>query len=204
MNLDSIQSVYKRYAPVYDVIFGKLFDPGRRVLIEQMDCKAGQKILEVGVGTGISLLQYPKECRVTGIDISAEMLEKAEEKIQRANSTHIRLEKMDAENMTFEDSSFDKLALMYVVSVVPNPEKLMEEAKRVCVPGGDIFVLNHFSNSSKFIHFFEKKLSRISDKLGWTPDFSVEKFIEKNNLQVVRSTPVNMFGYWTVLHLKNG
>ena len=203
MNLDSIQSVYKRYAPYYDLVFGKLFDPGRRILIEQMECEGGENILEIGVGTGISLLQYPNTTTVTGIDVSKEMLEKAEEKIKRAGASHVTVELMDAENMTFSDDSFDKIALMYVVSVVPSPEKLMREAKRVCKSGGEIMVLNHFSNNGKFVNFFEKKMAGLSEKLGWRPDFSIENFIKENELKVIKKTSVNMFGMWTVLKIHN-
>ncbi len=203
MKLENVKSAYKRYAPIYDIVFGKLFNHGRKETLKQLQCNPGEHILEVGVGTGISLLKYPKTVNVVGIDVSTEMLAKAEKRIAKAKADHLQVKEMDAEAMDFEDNSFDKVVLMYVASVVPNPEKLMQETKRVCKPDGEIFILNHFSKEGKMVHFFEKRLSKIAEKLGWQPDFKVEKFISENDLQVENTTPVNIFGYWTLLQVKN-
>ncbi len=203
MKLDAVKNVYKRYAPYYDVVFGKILDHGRREMLKQMTFNDNDEILEIGVGTGISLVNYPANTKVKGIDISPEMLDKAQERIDNKQLTHISVEVMDAQEMNYPDNSFDKLAIMYVVSVVPNPEKLMAEAKRVCKPNGDIYIVNHFSGNGGFIHFFEKRLNRLADKLGWQPEFPLQKFIDNNKLNVVNKKAVNLLGYWTLLYVKN-
>ncbi|MEO1434616.1 MAG: class I SAM-dependent methyltransferase [Bacteroidota bacterium] len=201
MNRDAIVSVYRRYAPFYDLVFGKMFDPGRRTVLDQLNCQSEEHILEVGVGTGLSLPNYPNHCKVIGIDISPEMLNKAAEKAQALD--HVDVMVMDAQNMSFPDNHFDKLALMYVVSVVPDHQQLMLEVKRVCKPGGDILILNHFTSPSGPMRWIEKSFSKVADKLGWHPDFDPTEFIEANKLEVLNTLPVNLFGYWKVLHIRN-
>lgn len=201
MDREGVVSAYKRYAPFYDVVFGKLFEPGRKTVLEKLNCQAGDRILEVGVGTGISLPQYPEFCEVEGIDISPEMLEKAAEKVEHLN--HINVEVMDAQDMKYPDNHFDKLALMYVVSVVPDHQQLMREVKRVCKPGGDVLILNHFTSDKGPMRMVEKGFAKLSNKLGWQPDFDVAPFLEMNKLKVEESIPVNFLGYWRVLHIKN-
>lgn len=203
MKLDAVKKVYKRYAPYYDAVFGKVLDHGRQEMLKQMTFENGDRILEVGVGTGISLTSYPTNTTVVGIDISPEMLEKAQERITNLQLTHVSVEVMDAQLMSFPDNSFDQLAIMYVVSVVPNPKKLMDEAKRVCKPNGFIYIVNHFGAQNKVMQFIEHLLDKIADKLGWQAAFSLPKFIEENHLKVVSKKGVNLFKYWTLLKVEN-
>lgn len=203
MKLDAVKKVYKRYAPYYDAVFGKILDHGRQEMLKIMSFEKGHEILEVGVGTGISLTNYPKYTKVIGIDISPEMLEKAQERITEQQLTHVSVEVMDAQFMSFPDNSFDQLAIMYVVSVVPDPKKLMDEAKRVCKPNGSIYIVNHFGAQNRLMKFIESKLDKIADKLGWQAAFSLPKFIEENQLNVISKKGVNLFGYWTLLKVQN-
>lgn len=131
------------------------------------------------------------------------MLEKAQERIDEQQIANVSVKVMDAQQMSFPDNSFDQLAIMYVVSVVPDPVKLMEEAKRVCKPNGSIFIVNHFGAQNKIMQFIESKLDKLADKLGWQAAFSLPKFIEENHLKVVAKKGVNLFGYWTLLKIQN-
>lgn len=203
MDKDSIITTYRRYARHYDAIFGAIFDPGRRVIVDKMDPQPGERILEVGVGTGISLAYYPEHVSVVGIDLSPHMLERAEQRVADAALANVSLEVMDAENMTYANRCFDKVAAMYVASVVPHPQKLVDEMKRVCKPGGDLFILNHFSNPNWFVNTFEKLLSPMAKVIGFRPAFPMDTFIEQCGLDVVDITPVNLFGYWTLIHARN-
>src|SRR5690242_17223623 len=146
MELEAIKKAYRRYARLYDLYFGAVFQPGRKAVVQRMDCQSGQRVLEVGVGTGLSLPLYPKDAHVTGIDISPEMLERARTRLAREGIARptIELHVMDAERMIFPDDSFDKVVAMYVVSVVPHPKRLVDEMRRVCKPNGEIFIVNHF------------------------------------------------------------
>jgi len=203
MKLDAVKKVYKRYAPYYDTVFGKVLDNGRQEMLKRMSFNQGDHILEVGVGTGISLTNYPNHTKVVGIDISPEMLEKAQKRINSQQLSHVTVEVMDAQQMSFPDNSFDQLAIMYVVSVVPNPKKLMDEAKRVCKPNGSIYIVNHFGAQNKAMQFIEAKLDKIADKLGWQAAFLLPEFIENNDLKVISKKSVNLFGYWTLLKVQN-
>ncbi|HHJ20620.1 MAG TPA: methyltransferase domain-containing protein [Gammaproteobacteria bacterium] len=203
MNIESVQKTYRRYAPRYDFWFGAVFHPGRKAVIHHMDCKPGEKILEVGVGTGLSLPLYPEGVEVTGIDISEEMLEHARIRAKRDKLEHVELHTMDAENMTFEDNSFDKVVAMYVASVVPDPVKLVEEMRRVCRPGGELMLVNHFSSSNPLISGFEKMLTPLSGKLGFNPGFSLAKFVDDTGLNISHNRRVNLFGYWKMLQVPN-
>jgi phosphatidylethanolamine/phosphatidyl-N-methylethanolamine N-methyltransferase len=132
VSIEAVQKTYRRYAPRYDFIFGAVFHPGRKAVIDYMDCKPGERVLEVGVGTGLSLPLYPEGVHVTGIDISEEMLARAITLKQSEGLNNVELLTMDAEKMTFKTDHFDRVVAMYVASVVPNPIQLVEEMRRVC------------------------------------------------------------------------
>ncbi len=204
MDIDIIQRVYRRYAQGYDVYFGALLQPGRKAIIEKMHCRPGDCILEVGVGTGLSLPLYPPEVRVTGIDISREMLARAHLRRNRLRLDHVSsLRLMNAESMQFPDDSFDKVVAMYVVSVAPHPALLVAEMRRVCRPGGELFMVNHFRHANPVVGGLERLAAPLSRLMGFHPDFSLENFLQETALDVAERTPVNMLGYWTLLRARN-
>ncbi len=203
MSIEAVQKTYRRYAPRYDFLFGAVFHPGRKAVIDYMDCKPGERILEVGVGTGLSLPLYPDGVKVTGIDISEEMLARAIKLKELEGLDNVELSTMDAEKMTFEDNHFDKVVAMYVASVVPNPVRLVEEMRRVCRPGGELLFVNHFHSDRPIVRNMEKLLMPLSQKLGFNPGFSEPEFIRDTDLKVNRSRSVNLFGYWKLLQVLN-
>lgn len=203
MDIEAIQKSYRRYAASYDVCFGAVFQPGRRAVIERLSCRPGDRVLEVGVGTGLSLPMYPKSVHVTGIDLSTDMLERARRRRTRMKLPNVDLFEMDAEDMRFEDSSFDKVVAMYVASVVPHPDRLVEEMRRVCKPDGELFIVNHFRSQHSMLATGERLLAPLSKALGFRPDFDLEQFLADTNLDVVEREPVNFMGYWTFLRARN-
>ncbi|OGA19893.1 MAG: hypothetical protein A3H32_17425 [Betaproteobacteria bacterium RIFCSPLOWO2_02_FULL_63_19] len=203
MDLQSIEKVYRRYAPTYDFYFGAVLQPGRRAVIDAMRCRPGERILEVGVGTGLSLLLYPRKVRVVGVDVSSEMLEIAHERKRRHRLDHVELRCMDAERMAFEDGAFDKVVAMYVMSVAPDPRRLLEEMRRVCKHEGDLYIVNHFRHTNPLIGLVESMIAPFSSLLGFHPDFSLEDFLERTGLNVAEKIPVNLLGYWTLLRSRN-
>ena len=194
----SVEKAYRRYARYYDLVFGAVFHPGRKTAIEHLHCRPDQRILEVGVGTGLSLPMYPSNVKVVGIDLSNEMLEKARERTQGLPQVEDLL-RMDAEAMTFPDNSFDKVVAMYVASVVPNVETLYSEIRRVCKPGGEIIFLNHFQNKNQIIRKAEHFIQPLARYLGFHPDFPMEEFLARTGFEVATAVPVNLLDYWTVL-----
>jgi len=204
MELQAIEKVYRRYAPSYDLYFGAVLEPGRRAVVNAMRCRPGERILEVGVGTGLSLLLYPRDVQVVGVDVSNEMLDIARERKRRHNLDHVELRCMDGERMTFEDGGFDKVVAMYVMSVAPDPRRLLEEMRRVCRIDGDLYIVNHFRHANPFIGLIESMIAPFSSLLGFHPDFSLEDFVERTGLDVAEKIPVNLLGYWTLLRSRNG
>jgi len=204
MELEAIRKAYRRYARLYDLYFGALFQPGRKAVIERMHCRPGQRVLEVGVGTGLSLPLYPTGVQVTGIDISPEMLDRARVRLQSSGGRNeVELHVMDAERMSFASDSFDKVVAMYVVSVVPHPQRLVDEMRRVCKPNGEIFIVNHFHSPNPIVGGVESLLAPLSRLVGFHPDFSLEDFVRDTRLEIVDKQPVNLFGYWNLLRALN-
>lgn len=202
MQTDAVKAAYRRYATVYDALFGPVLQPGRKAVIEALDCRPGERVLEVGVGTGLSLPMYPPHVRVTGIDLSREMLEKARTRVRRRQLTNVeQLREMDAEAMDFPDASFDKVVAMYVVSVVEKPARLLDELHRVCKPNGEIFIVNHVRSSNRVVGAVEKSLARFSDQLGFHPDFELSSLVN-GSAQVEHVSNVNFF--WKVMRVRNG
>lgn len=204
MDIRAIEHAYKRYARIYDIAFGAIFQPGRKAIVERMRCKPGEHILEVGVGTGLSLPLYPDNVFVTGIDISNEMLARANtRKIKDKLDNVVQLSVMDAENMEFEDSSFDKVVAMYVASVVPDPERLVTEMRRVCKVNGQIVFVNHFNSRNTVLGSFERLIAPMSKQLGFRPDFSLDRFLQETGLLATDIHPVNIFNFCTMLESRN-
>lgn len=203
MEIEAIRKSYRRYAQIYDLYFGAVFQPGRRAVIQLMNCNAGDNILEVGVGTGLSLPLYSNQVHITGIDVSVEMLAKARRRKQRDRLTNVELFEMDAEAMSFSSNSFDKVVGMYVASVVPNPKRFVDEMRRVCRPGGEIFLVNHFHSANPIVARLEKMAAPLSKLMGFHPDFSLNDFVRDTELDVIDRTRVNLLGYWTLLRARN-
>lgn len=203
MDIDAIRKSYRRYARSYDFYFGAIFQPGRRAVIEKLRCQAGDNILEVGVGTGLSLPLYPESVHITGIDLSTHMLAHARARKERDGLDNVQLFEMDAEAMSFADNSFDKVVAMYVASVVPHPDRLVAEMQRVCKPGGEIFIVNHFHSTHPLLAAGEKLLAPLSKLVGFRPDLQLQPFIEQTKLDVIDIQSVNLMGYWTLLRARN-
>ena len=204
MDIRAIEHAYRRYARFYDFVFGAVFQPGRKAIVERMDCRPGERVLEVGVGTGLSLHLYPKNVLITGIDISRDMLAQAQARKVRGQMDNIvQLSVMDAENMEFEDNSFDKVVAMYVASVVPNPERLVDEMCRVCKPNGRIVFVNYFHSQNPLLGAIESLLAPLSAQLGFRPDFSLGRFLAATGLKAMNIHPVNIFHFCTMVEARN-
>jgi phosphatidylethanolamine/phosphatidyl-N-methylethanolamine N-methyltransferase len=200
---DTIKT-YRLYSHSYDVVFGPIFHPGRKAAVGMANDRPGQRILEVGVGTGLSLPYFRKDAAVTGIDVSPDMLRKARERVARRGLTQVKaVLEMDAENMAFEDSSFDAVLALYVASVVPNPARFVAEMRRVCAPGGSIVIVNHFTSTTPAMRFLEKRLAPLASKIGFHADFPLDDFMRAGKLTVRDIRPSNLFGYWKLLRCIN-
>jgi phosphatidylethanolamine/phosphatidyl-N-methylethanolamine N-methyltransferase len=202
MQIESVKAAYRRYASVYDAVFGPVLQPGRKAVVQALGLRPGDRVLEVGVGTGLSLPLYPRDVRITGIDVSREMLEKARRRLARQRLANVEaLLEMDAEQMSLPDASFDKVVAMYVVPVVESPVRLLQELHRVCRPDGEIFLVNHVLSDNPFIAAVEKGLARFSDKIGFRPDFELRDMLSDVD-QVTEVSRINFF--WKVMRLRNG
>lgn len=202
VSLDNVVSTYRFYAPLYDRLFGVIFDPGRRVLADVASSVNPASLLEVGVGTGLTLRHYPPAAEVVGIDISTEMLDIARWRATQLDGRNIQLAEMNAEAMDFPDGYFDCVALPYVLSVTPNPEKLVAEIRRVCRKGGTILILNHFSGS-RFWWFLERAVRSVAHRIGFRSDFCFEEQILRYDWEVLSVKKVNFFGLSKLVMLRN-
>jgi len=202
LSIDHVIKTYRFYAPLYDKLFGAVLAPGRKVLTQSVSTLKPTKLLEVGVGTGLMLGQYPCETSIVGIDISSEMLNIARRRADDLTGYSISLTEMDAEKLDFPDGHFDCVTVPYVLSVTPNPERLVAEIRRVCRKGGTIFILNHFSGS----HFWwalERAVSSLANKIGFRSDFSYKEQILKYDWEILSSQSVNLFGLSKLVEIRN-
>jgi phosphatidylethanolamine/phosphatidyl-N-methylethanolamine N-methyltransferase len=167
----SVVKTYARWAPIYDVVFGKVFERGRRESIAAAE-RIGGRILDVGIGTGISLTDYAPTTRITGVDYSEAMLRKAQERVREQKLAHVEaLAVMDAQRLGFADGYFDAVVAQYVITTVPDPEKTLDEFARVTRPGGEIILVNHLGAETGFRRAFERGFAPLARRLGWRPEF---------------------------------
>ena len=196
---DFVERVYERLASVYDLTFGPTLHPGRLHARERMVIAPGDRILEVGVGTGINASLYPSHCHVTGIDLSTSMLDKARERVARQGLRNIRLLEMDAANLTFADNSFDIVYAPYLVSVVPDPVHVVKEMRRVCRPGGRIIILNHFRSANPVLSRIERAISPLTVHIGFKADLDLPGFLAQADLQPISIEKVNFPRIWSLV-----
>jgi phosphatidylethanolamine/phosphatidyl-N-methylethanolamine N-methyltransferase len=196
---DFVEGVYDKLAKVYDITFGPTLHPGRLQAIERMDIQPGERVLEVGVGTGINLSLYPKHCSVVGIDFSGSMLEIARDRAARKDIRNVRLLQMDAADLKFTDDSFDIVYAPYLISVVPDPVKVAREMRRVCRPGGRIILLNHFLSPNAILSRIERLISPFTIHIGFKADLDLPAFLAQAELQPLSIEKVNIPKIWSLV-----
>jgi phosphatidylethanolamine/phosphatidyl-N-methylethanolamine N-methyltransferase len=198
---DFVEAVYDKLAKVYDLFFGPTLHPGRLRAIQRMDIQPRERVLEVGVGTGINLSLYPRDCTITGIDFSGSMLEKARERAARKELQvqEIRLLQMDAADLKFADNSFDIVYAPYLISVVPDPVKVAREMRRVCKPGGRIVILNHFLSANPVVSRVERFISPLTIHVGFRSDLDLPAFLAQADLKPVSIEKVNIPRIWSLV-----
>ena len=191
--------LYSEFAPLYDRVFGKIFYSRLERVIEDSRIPRGAKVLEVGAGTGTSFPAYPTHCQVTGIDLAPDMLTRARQKIAENGWTHIKVLEMNALALNFPDNSFDFVMAFHVVTVVPDPVAMINEAQRVCKPGGKIVIVNHFTSDVPVLGSVTRSLDPLTRWLGWRTDLKLKAFIETTNLTVERIYKISKASLYTVL-----
>jgi phosphatidylethanolamine/phosphatidyl-N-methylethanolamine N-methyltransferase len=174
---DRVEKAYERWAPVYDLVFGKVFDQGRQSTIAEAD-RIGGRILDVGVGTGLSLLDYSPSTRICGVDISEPMLRKAQARVRAKKLGNVEtLAVMDAKNLAFKDASFDAVVAQYVITAVPDPEATLDDFVRVLKPDGELILVNHIGAENGPRRTFELAFAPLARRLGWRPEFPWERLV---------------------------
>ena len=196
---DFVARVYENIAWAYDLVFGPSLHPGRVQAIQRMGIASGDRVLEVGVGTGINASLYPRDCSVTGIDLSAPMLEKARERVLRKGIRNVRLLEMDAAALKFADDTFDIVYAPYLISVVPDPVAVVREMHRVCRPGGRIIVLNHFRSANPVLAWIERGISPFTVHIGFKSDLDLPAFLAQAELKPVSIEKVNVPRIWSLV-----
>ena len=197
---DFVARVYENIASVYDWTFGPTLHPGRVQALQRMGIKAGERVLEVGVGTGINTSLYPRDCAVTGIDLTGSMLDKARERVEREGIRNVRLLEMDAADMKFADDTFDIVYAPYLISVVPDPVTVAREMYRVCRPGGRVIILNHFrSTDNPLLAWIERAISPFTVHIGFKSDLDLPGFLAQAELKPVSIEKVNILNIWSLV-----
>lgn len=203
MEVEEIKKIYSNYSNFYDLIFRKFFYPRQKHAIESLNLQPGQKILDVGVGTGLSLDIYPPYCSVVGIDLSADMLRKAVKRVKKNGYDHITLLEMDATHLAFPDNAFDYVIATFVISVVPDPIKVLAEMKRVNKKEGKIVIVNHFLSQNRFIARIEELISPLCTKIGWRSDLALDYLVEEGDLSIATKYQVKKLDLWKVVLVNN-
>ena len=201
-----VAKAYGRWAPVYDLVFGRVFEQGRIASIAAAEAHLGPdggRILEVGLGTGISLLSYRRCNRIVGIDISAGMLRRAHDRVVEHNLTNVEaLAVMDAKHLAVPDASFDVVVAQYVITAVPDPEATLDEFIRVLKPGGEIILVNHLGAEGGFRWAFEQGFSPVARRLGWSPEFPwarLTTWAEREGVRLIERRPMPPLGHFSLI-----
>jgi len=200
---ERMAKAYARWAPVYDLVFGAVFEQGRKASIEAAE-RIGGRILDVGVGTGISLPDYSRSNRIVGVDYSEPMLRKARERVIEHKLDNVEcVAVMDAKHLGFPDNSFDVVVAQYVITAVPEPEATLDEFARVLKPGGEIVLVNHIGAESGARAVFEAGFAPIARRLGWRPEFPFRRLTDwaarNGKARLIERTPMPPFGHFSLI-----
>jgi phosphatidylethanolamine/phosphatidyl-N-methylethanolamine N-methyltransferase len=200
---DAVAKAYARWAPIYDLVFGPVFERGRKAAIAAAE-RIGGRILEVGVGTGLSLPEYAWSNRITGVDLSAPMLRKAKERVREHRLTNVEgLAVMDAQRLGFQDGVFDVVVAQYVITAVPEPEATLNEFARVLKPGGEIILVNHLGAEGGARATFERAFAPLARRLGWRPEFRFERLVawaaRHHGVRIVERRPMPPLGHFSLI-----
>src|SRR6266436_2280864 len=203
---EMVEQAYDRWAPIYDLVFGGVFSKGRKAAIQTTN-KIGGRVLEVGVGTGISLPQYAPHLRIFGTDISEAMLQKAQRRVDELRLKNVEgLAVMDAENLEFPDNSFDVVMAQYVVTAVPNPEAALDECARVLRPGGEMILLSRVSADGGMRRLIEQRLQPVVRQLGWRTEFAWSRYAQwaagAPGMELIERRPVPPFGHFSLIRFR--
>jgi phosphatidylethanolamine/phosphatidyl-N-methylethanolamine N-methyltransferase len=194
--------LYYEFSHLYDRVFTRVFTRRIEQVIRSLAIAAGARVLEVGVGTGLSFNAYPTHCQVTGVDLAPEMLEQAQEKIARNGWRHLKVMKMDALDLKFPDSTFDYIMAFHVVSVVPDAAKLMREVLRVSKPGATVVIINHFRSRNRLLAMLDNLIEPITRRLGWHT-LALDEVVGAVPVQVVRTYKTTGRSLFTIVIAKN-
>ncbi len=203
MTNSSVRKIYNAYSSVYDFLFRHMFYPRQSYAIKSMDIQPNEKVLDVGVGTGMALPCYPQNCEVTAIDLSESMLKKARKKVRKHKLGNVSLHEMDACNLEFEDDTFDHVVATFVISVVPDPLRALSEMKRVCKGGRPIILLNHFMSDHKVLAKAEEIIDPICKRLGWRTTVPMGELMDKAQLQIESCIRMKKYDPWSIVFTSN-
>ena len=198
-----IKRAYAMMSPMYDLLFDKIFHPGRVAAVQLLEIKPDDLVLEVGIGTGLNLPLYPRDCRLVGIDLSRQMLKKAQEKVREDGMTNVTLKVMDASKLEFPDTHFDHVLATYVISAVPEPVQVLHEIKRVCKKGGHIVILNHFKSENRVIGAFEELVAPLCTQFGFKTDLKLMPLLKEAKLTTEQLHRVNLLNGWRLVRCIN-
>jgi phosphatidylethanolamine/phosphatidyl-N-methylethanolamine N-methyltransferase len=204
LDADAVRDAYRRWARVYDDVFGGVSAAGRHRAVAAVNALPGRRVLEVGVGTGLALPRYAPDKRVVGIDLSRDMLARAQDRVRAEKLRNVvGLVEMDAEHMGFADGSFDIAVAMFTATVVPDARKLFREMRRVVRPGGELLFVNHFRAEKGLRWWAERTLAPLSRVLGWHPDFAITDLLD-DPAAAAEITECPPFGLFTLVRVPNG
>lgn len=206
IDIAGVTKAYARWAPVYDLVFGAVFDSGRKASIAAADLIGG-RTLDVGVGTGLSLSNYARTTRLVGVDLSEPMLRKAQERVRVLNLANVEtLAVMDAKILAFPEGSFDAVVAQYVITAVPEPEATLDEFIRVLKPGGELILVNHIGAESGPRRWFELAFAPIARRLGWRPEFPWQRLVDWANrhggVALVERRPMPPLGHFSLIRYR--
>jgi phosphatidylethanolamine/phosphatidyl-N-methylethanolamine N-methyltransferase len=206
LDQNTIANAYARWAPIYDLVFGAVFNHGRQASIAAAE-RIGGRILDVGVGTGISLTDYSRRNRIAGVDYSEPMLRKAHERVREHELDNVEvLAVMDAQHLGFKDSFFDAVVAQYVITAVPDPEAALDEFARVTRPGGEIILINHLGAEAGPRRLFEQAFAPLARRLGWRPEFRWHRLLQwsarHGGVRVIERQPMPPLGHFSLIRFE--
>lgn len=203
LDQEKLNNAYALWAPVYDIVFGAVFDPGRKASIEAAE-KIGGRILDVGIGTGISLLDFSRTSRIVGVDISEPMLRKARRRVIEEKLDNVEgIAMMDASKLAFPDNSFDVVVAQFLITAVPDPDATLDEFLRVTKPGGEIILANHIGAEDGPRYVFEQCFAPVARWLGWRPEFQFSRLAQwverKPNAELIERRAIAPMGHFALI-----